>query len=124
MFYPILGAENFSVWRSQTESKPIGGKLHRDLRKLGYDPNEIPENSSHIRFNIECWAFRAYYTYILSEFSSQKTVLTLTSEYVSNYSFVRTFSKILSFIVDGQHDHTLEIAKMYVEHIMQKDSEV
>jgi len=116
MFYPILGAENFSVWRSPSESKSIGGKIHRDLRKLGYDPNDIPEKSLYLKFNLECWAFRVYYTYILSEFSPEKTVLTITSEYVANYSFVKTFSKILSFIIEGQHDHTLEIAKMYIEY--------
>jgi hypothetical protein len=101
MSFPLLGEELFSVWRSKTETKNIHGKIHRDMRKLGYDKKSIPEKSTRVKFNINCWAFKGYYTYHLSSLGDEKTFLTINSEYRAHYSIVKSLGKVLSFIMDG-----------------------
>lgn len=120
MTFPLLGEEQFTVWRSKSETKGISGRQLRDMRKAGYAKSKLPKEATKIKFNIECWAFKAYYTYTLAAIDTERAFLSLSSEYRANYSFVRTFSKILSFIIDGQHDHAAEIAKQYAAHIVKK----
>lgn len=95
------------------------------MLKSGYQRKSIPAESTRVKFNIECWAFKGYYNYILSDVVGEedKTFLTLSTEYRGKYSFARTFGKILSFIMDGQHDHAAEIAKQYAAHIVKKREE-
>lgn len=123
MTFPILGEERFSVWMSQIEKKALTGRIMRDIRKQGYDIEKLGESSTFIKFNIQSWAFKGYYTYVLSQISPDNTLLTLYSEYRGSYSFVCSIGRFISFIMDGQHDHALDIAKAYTQYSAEKRKE-
>jgi hypothetical protein len=87
------------------------GRVMRYMRSVGYERQLIAEKTTNVKFNIDCWAFKGDYNYVLSPLGEDKTFVTILTEYRANYSFVSTVGKLLSFIMDGQHDHSLEIIK-------------